>query len=397
MNLRAGYPLWLVRDGLPFSFPKLNKDIETDVLIIGGGITGALVRYHLADAGFDTTTVDGRTIGLGSTCASTALLQYEVDTPLWKLREMIGKEKADRVYHLCNQAILDLADLARKVKFDEFTFRDSLYFAAYKKDVRDLKEEFVARKEAGFDVEWLDEPEINKLYGFSAPGAILSHHGAESNAYLFMHALFQQFRKHQIYDRTQVLETKNIRDGVICTTSTGHTIRARKVVYATGYEVANIIDKPIVKLLSTYALASEHVESIPWKENILLWNTANPYLYMRTTADGRIIVGGRDEEFYNPAKRDSLIKKKSRQLTADFHRLFPDAQLLPEFSWAGTFGSTKDGLPYIGTYDKMPNSYFALGFGGNGITFSQVACKLLVDLFKGLNNSDLDLFSFDRE
>ncbi|HRN99280.1 MAG TPA: FAD-dependent oxidoreductase, partial [Flavobacterium sp.] len=92
MDLRAGFPLWLVRDGLPFSFPKLNKDLETDVLIIGGGITGALVRHHMAEAGIATVTVDARTIGLGSTCASTSLLQYEIDTPLWKLRELVGRE-----------------------------------------------------------------------------------------------------------------------------------------------------------------------------------------------------------------------------------------------------------------------------------------------------------------
>jgi len=69
---------------------------------------------------------------------------------------------------------------------------------------------------------------------------------------------------------------------------------------------------------------------------------------------------------------------------------------VPEFSWAGTFGSTKDGLPFIGPYKKLQNSYFALGFGGNGITFSLVAAEMISAELTGKKNVDIKLFSFDR-
>ena len=75
MNLSSGYPFWLVRHGLPFDYPKLDRDIDTDVVVMGGGISGALMSYHLTNAGVNHIVVDGRTIGLGSTCASTSLLQ----------------------------------------------------------------------------------------------------------------------------------------------------------------------------------------------------------------------------------------------------------------------------------------------------------------------------------
>lgn len=398
MNLRAGYPYWLIRDGLPYSFPKLSKDITTDVLIIGAGITGALVRYELCEQGVDCVTVDARTIGLGSTCASTALLQYEIDTRLFELREMIGKQKADRAYHLCNDAILYLSKLAKKLKVDDFKMRDSLYYAAYKKDVTMLKKEFDARSDAGFDVEWLDSKMLKSKFGFDAPAAILSHHGAETNAYAMMHALLQTHKKSPVFDRTNVVKTDYHKNGIAFTTESGQTIKCSKVIYATGYEVVELIDAKIVKLLSTYALVSEHHPTKSfWKGNALIWNTADPYLYMRSTPEGRILVGGRDEDFYNPTRRDKLIGRKTKQLVKDFNKIFPEIELIPEFSWAGTFGSTKDGLPYIGPYSKMPHSYFALGFGGNGITFSAVAAKLLADLITGKESPDLQLFSFDRE
>jgi len=71
-------------------------------------------------------------------------------------------------------------------------------------------------------------------------------------------------------------------------------------------------------------------------------------------------------------------------------------ELLPCFSGAGVFGTTKDGLSYIGSYDKFPGARFALGFGGNGITFAEIASQILADQFLGKKNPDAQVFRFDR-
>jgi glycine/D-amino acid oxidase-like deaminating enzyme len=400
MTLKGGYPFWLIKDGLPFTFPKLDHDVETEVAIIGAGISGALVRYHLIEAGIDCTTIDARTIGLGSTSASTSLLQYEIDVPLYKLIDMIGKEKAQRAYQLCGEAITKLGQLTKKVGIEYFESKKSLYYAAYKKDVTWLKKEYEARKEAGFKVDYLEADDVKKQFDFEAPGAILSQLGAQTNAYMLTHCLLQHKKRGQelnIFDRSPVVNIKHSKSGVVLTTETGYTIKAKRLVYATGYEVVDFIDKKIVDLLSTYAVVSEQYnERDFWKDEVLMWNTADPYLYIRTTPDNRVLVGGRDENFSNPIKRDKLIKRKTKQLTKDVNTLFPHLDFKPEFSWAGTFGSTKDGLPYIGEYDKLPNSYFALGFGGNGITFSLIAAEIITDLITGKENKDAALFSFNR-
>lgn len=399
MNLKSGMPFWLIKDGLPHTFPKLDKDIETDVIIIGAGISGALVRYYLINAGIQCVMIDARTIGLGSTSASTSLLQYEIDTPLHKLIDKIGKEKAERAYQLCNYAIDKLEKIAKELKLDEFEKKKSLFYAAYKKDVPMLEKEFQARKEAGFDVSLLDEKQIYKQFGFKAPLAILSANAAQTNAYAFTHKLLQVKKGSHldIYDRSPIVKIDTQKNGAVLKTESGFTIKAKKVVYATGYEVVEFIDKKIVDLKSTYAVVSEQYnERKFWKDEVLIWNTANPYLYVRTTPDGRVLVGGRDEDFYNPDKRNKLISKKTKQLTKDINTLFPQLDFKPEFSWTGTFGATKDGLPFIGVYDKLPNSYFALGFGGNGITFSLIAAEIIRDLLLGKENKDASIFSFDR-
>lgn len=399
MNLKSGMPFWLVKDGLQYTFPKLDKNIETDVVIIGAGISGALVRYYLLNAGINCTLIDSRTIGLGSTCASTSLLQYEIDTPLHKLIQMVGKENAQRSYQLCDRAIDELYKIAKKLKISEFEKKKSLFYAAYKKDVSMLKKEFLARKEAGFDVKFLDSKEIEKEFGFKAHAAILSNHGAQTNAYAFAHSLlqFKKGKKLNIYDRSQVVKITNNKNGSILKTEEGFKIKTKKVIYATGYEVVEFIDKKIVDLKSTYATVSEQYNNPKfWKDEVLIWNTADPYLYMRTTPDGRVLVGGRDEDFHESKKRDKLVEKKAKQLSKDINEIFPELNFKSEFSWTGTFGSTKDGLPFIGVYDKIPNSYFALGFGGNGITFSLIAAEIITDLIQGKENEDASIFSFDR-
>jgi glycine/D-amino acid oxidase-like deaminating enzyme len=399
MDLQSGYPFSLIRYGLPYAYPKLTEPVAADVLIIGGGISGALTAYYLTEAGLDCVVTDSRTIGLGSTCASTSLLQYEIDVPLSELILKTGYQNAVRAYTLCRESIATLATLAEKVHVKEFQFNKSLYYAAYKKDMAFLREEFECRKRNGFAVDLLTPHDITKEFNFSAPAAILSQDGAYVDAYLLTHGLHQHGIKKglSVFDRTHIKKVISTSTGAVATTAEGMKIKTKYVVYATGYEVTK--DLPgIVKLHSTYVTVSESMPEARQfiKKDVMMWNTGDPYLYMRETPDDRIIVGGRDEAFYNPTKRDSLIGHKSKLLARDYQRLFPDIPFRSEFSWTGTFGTTADGLPFIGTHPRFRNRYFALGFGGNGITFSVIAAAIIRDILTGKKNHDQEIFSFER-
>jgi glycine/D-amino acid oxidase-like deaminating enzyme len=399
MNLSSGYPYDLIRNGIPYDYPKLEEDCISEVVIMGGGVTGALVAHYLQKAGIQSLLVDGRTIGLGSTCASTSLLQYEIDTPLFKLAEQVGREIAERSYHLCAKAISDLEKICDEIKFPDFQWCNSVYFAANRKDIGFLEEEFSARKKSGFEVSWLDATELEKKYGLKATAAIESTVGANTNAYLLTHALHQYHisKGMKVYDRTLVTDIHHHAKGVTLFTEEGYKISCKKLVYASGYESVKYIDKKIVQLAATYATVSEQFDaknSMP--DKAMFWNTAKPYLYTRQTNDNRMLVGGRDEPFVSAAKRDAMIMSKSRQLQKDFNRFFPTVHFKKEFSWSGIFGSTKDGLPFIGNYQKLPNGFFALGFGGNGITFSVMAAEIIKDLIAGRENNNAAFFSFAR-
>jgi glycine/D-amino acid oxidase-like deaminating enzyme len=195
MRLQSGYPFSLIRYGLPYSYPKLEQSVHAEVVIIGGGISGALTAHHLHKAGMECIVVDGRTIGLGSTCASTSLIQYEIDVPLSKLVTLIGEKNATAAYRDCNDAIFKLHDVCTSTGFRGFDFNKSLYFAARKKDISFLKKEMALRKQIGLEVEWLEESDVEDRFSLHAPGAILSKNAGYTDAYLLTHHLLQSGMK----------------------------------------------------------------------------------------------------------------------------------------------------------------------------------------------------------
>ncbi|WP_436484286.1 NAD(P)/FAD-dependent oxidoreductase [Chitinophaga sp. ARDCPP14] len=400
MDLQSGYPYSLIRNGLPYNYPWLERDIRTHVAVIGGGISGALTAHALTNAGIPCVVADARTIGLGSTAASSSLLQYEIDTPLSVLRDKVGTYHANRAYELSVAAIHELEQICKALHFPHFERKHSLYLASYLKDIKKLSEELEARRELGLKMEWWDAAKVKAKMGFDAPAAIYSHTAAQTDAYMLTHALHQHNIKHgaQVFDRTAVVDIDFRPRSVVLKTSLGYQVTARYLVIATGYEVLQYIKTPLLKLNSTYAIASEpnHAEE-QWYQDCLIWETKSPYLYMRTTSDHRIMVGGRDEPFYNPGRRDKLIHQKAKALEKDLRRKFPELRFHTEFKWTGTFGATEDGLPFIGPFAPMPHTFFALGFGGNGITFSQMAANIITDLIQGKKNPDATIFSFNRK
>jgi glycine/D-amino acid oxidase-like deaminating enzyme len=400
LDLTSPHAFWLLRNGVGEVPSPLSGDRNCDVAVIGAGITGALVSHALTAAGLSVIVVDRRHPAHGSTSASTALIQYELDVPLNDLMENIGARRALDTYHAAADGVRAIARISSELETPVgFRERSTLYFASRARDAAGLRKECSARNLAHLPCEVLDPRALREIVDFKAPLALRSTLGGEVDPWRLTRALFDRCaeRNFEVYGRTEVTRIVPNKSDVEVRTKRGK-IRARHVVIAAGYEAGQFLPKPVAKLHSTYAIVTEPVKSFDgWADRSLIWETARPYIYARTTPDDRIMIGGADDPFRNPAYRDARVPTKAAKLLTRGRRLFPHIEMELAYGWAGTFAETTDGLPFIGAHPHRDDRIlYALAYGANGMPFSAMAGEILTASVLDRDHRYRDTFSFDR-
>jgi glycine/D-amino acid oxidase-like deaminating enzyme len=401
MDLKSGYPYWAVRNGLMHAFPPLQADLRCEVAIVGGGITGALIADELTRHGHEVAVLERCDIAWGSTSASTALLQYEIDTHLRDLAKQYGEANAVLAYRHCADAIDGLKAVAKALGAVDFKTMDSLYFASRKRHVADLHDEFALRLRHGLDVEWLDERVLQLSHGLHAPAAILSRPAACIDPYRMAYKLLARLQKHgvPVHDRSEVAGLDVAPRAATLRLGSGSAIRAQHVILAAGYASQHWLKQDVARNRSSYAFVTDPLDAelLDGLARTQVWETARPYLYLRSTGDHRLLVGGEDDAIDIPARRDARVLRKSRRLVKQVGRRFPRLQLEPVYAWGGTFAETVDGLPFFGPHPQYgPRVHFAMAYGGNGITYSMLGAGLLRARIERRTHPLAALFSFDR-
>ena len=264
-DIRTESPFWLMKNGYLETYFSLTQDVKADFVIIGGGISGALLAWSLVRKGATVTLVDRRHMAMGSTSASTALLQYDIDRTLHELIEILGEKTAVKAYELSLKALQDLEKIAPKLNIDnEFEPRSSIRFAKYKKDVPFIESEFKARKKYGFDVELWDGKKVDAHFPFSAPAALYTKPSATVDPYRLTHGLLQDAIKRgaKVFDKTGVERIERLNKNVVVHTSQGHKIRAKKVIIACGYESVNYVPMKLASLWFSPACGIFGIKSV---------------------------------------------------------------------------------------------------------------------------------------
>jgi glycine/D-amino acid oxidase-like deaminating enzyme len=396
-DLRTGTPFWLRHGAIRVRSQPLGRDLKIDVAVVGAGVSGALIADALLRSGKTVAVLDRRGPVEGSTPASTALLQFEIDQPLILLTQKIGQQRAVRAYWRSATAVDFLrgriADLGLRCSFRE---RQTIYLPGNVLNVTELKREAAARAEIGLRSRFIDAKLLQAMTGIERRGAILSSGAGEVDPAAMVAGLWRSAltRGARIYAPTEVVDIQSGRSRVTLTTADGHVVHARHAAFATGYEVVKLVKPKGYKVMSTWAMATAPQPAKLWPGRCLIWEAADPYLYLRTTLDGRVIVGGEDEEFSDEERRDALIPKKIAAIRRKLARLMPALDTRPDFAWAGCFGASAHGLPAIGVIPGAARCFAVMGYGGNGITFSVIAAQIIQRAIQGLPDPDADLFAF---
>jgi glycine/D-amino acid oxidase-like deaminating enzyme len=396
-DLRTGRPIWLARRMWQLPHKSLDGDITTDVLIVGAGITGAFLAERLAAAGHEVVVADRRRHPLlGSTPASTALIEYEIDTPLTTLTRQIGRDNAIRAWRRARLAVDAIAARTRQLRIAcDLEERDNLLLAGNALGARALAREGEARRRAGLETQYLGRRALRDRFGLARSAALLSFRDLAADPRRMATGYFRAAIRNgaAIYARCHVAGVDARKTVVIATTGDGHKIRCRHLVYATGYELPDAVRSRRHRIVSTFALATRPQPDRLWPQRPFFWEASDPYLYGRTTADGRVICGGEDVECPDEGTRDRLLPGKIRTIRRKLKRLFPALDTRPHYVWAGSFGATTTGLPSIGRVPRMRNCWAVLGFGGNGITYARIAADLIGTGIAGRDDPDADLYA----
>jgi len=327
-------------------------------LIVGGGITGSLIAERLTRQGLDVVIVDRELPGRGSTAASTAMLLWGIDLSLTELTRLYGFERASRAYRASLDAVARLKSLTLQLGIAcEMRDKNSLYLAAGD-TASDLLVEHRLRKRAGLPGDFLDHRTLLETFGIARAGALLSPGAADADPFQLSRGLMKiAIARGARAFNDEVIAFDATSRAICVEMKNGRQIEARSVILATGYALPGIVPSTIQTISSSWAIATTPQPQNIWKGGALIWEDSAKYLYARTTAAGRIIIGGEDSEGVTEADaRDGMIAEKARILARKLTTLWPAANDEIEFQWAGTFDTTSDGLPLIGPVPGIKGS-----------------------------------------
>ena len=351
-------------------FEKLQKDISTDVLIIGGGIAGILCAYMLGQSGMKYVLVEADRICSGITKNTTAKITLQHGLIYHKLIDQFGLEKARMYLEANHTALQDFCNLCKNIDCD---FHQKDAFAYSISDRKILEDEVAALHKVGFPAEFADKLPLP----FPVVGAVQFRKQAEFHPLKFLSAISRGLN---IYENTCVKELTEH----TAVTENGK-ITAKKMIVATHFPFINKHGSYFLKMYQhrSYVIALENAPDL----NGMYIDEAEKGMSFRNYKNLLLVGGG--------SHRTGKKGGNWTELETFADTYYPNARKV--YRWATQDCMTLDSVPYIGRYSKhTPDFYVATGFNKWGMTSSMVAARILTDQVAGRENPYAPVFSPSR-
>jgi glycine/D-amino acid oxidase-like deaminating enzyme/nitrite reductase/ring-hydroxylating ferredoxin subunit len=370
---------------------SLTETVETDVCIIGGGISGLTTAYLLTKAGKRVIVIDDGTIGGGETCRTTAHLSNALDDRIYRIEGWHGEEKTRLAVEAHSRAIGEIERIVESEKIDCDFLRVDGYLIEAEDGEDDLQKELEAAHRAGFaEVEFVERAPIQD---FDTGKCLRFPRQGQFHVLKYLSGLAKAIEQNggRIFSNTRAVEWKDENTPEV-KTANGQTIRAQSIVLATNYP---IMSKMFTKLPAyrTYVIGARIPKNSV--EKCLIWDTADPYRYVRTQPENDydvLIVGGEDHRTGQDDNADEHFGK----LWQWTQKRFPQAEEIL-YKWSGQFLETHDGLAFIGRFSESePNVYLITGDSGMGMTHGTIGGMLVSDLILERANPWTEVFEPSR-
>lgn len=361
-------PLWLDTTEMK-SFSPLDKNIKTDILIIGGGLAGILTAHRLKEAGKEVVLVEANRLGMGITHRTTAFVSAQHDTMYQDLVNDLGFKKAKLYLEANLDAVHEYEKLAVNYDFD-YQRVDSCFFS--KDNLKRINQEIETLQKMNYEAKFVEKIPLP----IPIVGGVVFPNQGQMNPLKLINQLCQNLT---IFENTKIIDI----DQNIAKTK-DFAIKANKIIICTHFPIYNnLLYSTRMYQVRSYILGLAYGEEL----NEMYTDISEDGLYFRKYQD-YLIIGGSDT-------RTGKIGEGFKNIKSFVDGAFPNAEI--KYSWANQDLITLDNVPYIGKINSLNNNIFvATGFNLWGMTSSMISACLLSDIITGKKNRYEALYKPNR-
>jgi len=386
------------------SYPKHRGTTPTDVVIVGGGLTGCATAYAFAAAGAKVVLLEAEQIGRGTTALSSGWISENPAVPFGDLENAIGLRNARYAWQAWHRAALDFASLLRRLKIKcDLEECGSVTVAMTPEQLTRLKRDQKLRRDAGVDAPLLNARTIKSEFGLDAMAGLRSKEGATLDPYRACIGLAAAAaeRGALLFERSPVRKITFGRKTADVFTAGGR-MRVPRVVVATG--MPTMLFKSLRRHFWFHTTYLALTNPVPAKirrqlgrRASIVRDSADPPHIVRWLNDERLLVTGADTEAVPPRQLDKVVVQKTGQLMYELSTLYPDISgIQPDYGWSADYARTAEGLPYIGQHRNFPHHLFAFGDSSHSVTGAYLASRILLrQHFDEMDRAD-EAFGFHR-
>lgn len=407
---RYGIPFWLDRfpkRRVP-DCPRHRGQLDTEVAIVGGGLTGCAIAYAFAAAGMRVALFERDRLAQGmGAVRSLGLLRHEPDADFSEVAATYGVRAARRMWQDTRRASLDFASALRRLDLRcDLEIQDAIWFARASDREKRLRQDLHARREAGLSQDgasWLTPAALKRETSVSGVGGIKTRDVAHIDPYRAALGLASAAagKGAAIYERSAVERVRAGRKKVEIRTE-GGSVSADRIVIATGFPSSEFgALRRHFDLFHTYIVQTGSLTAAMRREvgrrAAMLRDTDAPPHFLRWARDDRVMFAGGDQPAVPDRARPKALVQRTGQLMYELSVHFPAISGIPAISgWDAAVARTRDGLPYFGPHRNYPRHLFALGHGRHGAGLAWLAARILLRAHLGEPARGDEWFAFAR-
>lgn len=396
MNITQGNIFWEEEMEIKYNYPYLTQDIDCDVLVIGGGISGAVSAYYQAKQGYSVVIIEKNLIGYSSTLENIGIaIKNNDDNFLNKM----PKKDYSRFNNLKEQAIKELlailSEINGKEKKVEYSVCDFLKYSDKITGRYSISKQFESETAQNSKLDLVEENEILNLQS----AIRYENNAVVLNSYVFCQELVNMLSnsgKVKVFENTCADSINSEENKVEVQTTNRFKICAKKVILSTGIDVLKYLKDEEIEIYKTYNIVAKLPEYLQKDNLVAMDNVCNNKIIK--VSGKNVMLSNEDIKIRGTEILDekSFSNGKYKKLYNNLYKLTNFDGLNIKNCFFGKYLLTKDHLPVIDEIENMPNVYCNVGVGKNGIVHNIIGGVLLQNIYKDYYTKDMYLFRLNK-